>query len=311
MQHFTDNLINEYITPKKDANFKSAEFDRILDCINTVLANSNRNLKLTYDSAKISRSIYDVGKFGNKSLWRVTSEMFPELSGYQLMQQLKKELTTQFSSYIEEGVITAGSYKSQKDNQWHNSIKILVGSLIDNTFTRNDLLTYGTNQEVTDRLNAMETRFYRRAGDTRTQEKRWHDFKTAMNYEDELVKLNLKDISNLKLRHNNDIFTMDPDYSTDFIGTVRGKHNLEIEGKSTYDQFQYVESPRGKIAYANYFKKLLEKNTEAGGIGSIHKADYVLLVNKTFGTIVCINAKDFTDNWLAGRINFTELSNTK
>jgi hypothetical protein len=307
MSNFTDTLINDYTQsqPKRDTNFESAEFNKILDCINAVLKNNNKQLTLSYRSASINRSKYDIGKFGNKSLWRVTSEMFPELAGYDLCQQLKRTLENHFKKYVEEKTIVVGPYK--RDNTWHTSIKILVGSLDDNTFTRNDLLTYGLDNEVTTRLNNLETRTFRGEGDTRTQEKRWLDFKTAMLYEDELPKLSLVDISNLKLRHNNEVFTIDPDYSTDFIGTVRGQANLKIEGKSTYDHFQYVNSPKGKLAYADYFTKLVNKKRELGGIGSIHDADYVLFVNKTLGTIVCINAKNFADSWLAGRIDLSKL----
>ncbi len=309
MSSYTDSLINAYTNVKKDADFNSAEFKSILACINNVLADNKKDLILDYKSAPIGRSIYDTGKFGNKSLWRVTSEMFPELLGYPLLQQIKKAVESQFKHYVDEKTIVIGPYQSKRDNMWHNSIKILVGSLSDNTFTREDLLNYGKDPEVTARLNDLETRFYRRPSDARSPEKRWLDFKVAMKYEDELPKLNLDSISNLKLRHNNDVFTMDPDYSTDFIGTVRGVLNVKIEGKSTSDTFKYINTPNGKIAYGNYFKKLLANSTEAGGIGSIHNADYVLLVNKTYGSIVCINAKDYSDNWLAGTIDLKKLYN--
>ena len=310
MTNYTDSLIKDYAPNiKKDADFNSAEFKSILACINKVLADNKKDLILDYKSVPVGRSVYDSGKFGNKSLWRVTSEMFSELSGYPLLQQLKKAVETQFKHYVDEKTIIIGPYQSKRDNVWHNSIKILVGSLSDNTFTREDLLNYGKDPEVTARLNDLETRFYRRPSDARSPEKRWLDFKVAMKYEDELPKLNLDSISNLKLRHNNDVFTMDPDYSTDFIGTVRGVLNVKIEGKSTSDTFKYINTPNGKIAYGNYFKKLLANSTEAGGIGSIHNADYVLLVNKTYGSIVCINAKDYSDNWLAGTIDLKKLYN--
>ena len=306
MQHFTDNLIKEYInTSKRDTNFNSAEFNRILDCINRVLVENNIDLTLSYNSAPVGKSQFDQGKFGNKSLWRVTGEMFPVLDTYGLMFKIKKAVNELFKSYVAEKTIIIGAYN--KENSWHTSIKILVGSLTDNTFTRTDLLTYGVDPEVTTRLNELEARTFRREGDNRTVEKRWLDFKLAMLYEDELPKLKLANISNLKLCHNNDVFTIDPDYSTDFIGTVRDCANLKIEGKSTFDNFRYVDTPKGRAAYANYFKGLLNKSKDVGGIGSIHKADYVLLVNKNYGTIVCINAADYTDNWLAGYIDISKL----
>lgn len=294
----TDSLINDYIEePKKDrqVNFNSPEFQRILEVINNVLRAHNIE-SLTYNSAEIKPSIYDTGKFGNRSIWRVTSVQYPALNNYNLVQELKMAVKKAFPEYVKDESIVVSSYKD-KANNWQTTIKIIPGDLIDNTWTKQDLEKYGKDDEVTARLDALEDRMFTRKDDTRTKKARWNDYFWANIYEDKLLRAELVDITDLRLAHGNERFSLDPDRSADFIGTVRGVPNCKIEGKSTWEYFTYNDSDAGKKAFAKHFESIKSL------LGSLHDPDYILFVNKASGIVICIKAKDYTDNWKAGKIN--------
>lgn len=288
----SDTLIKDY-TAEQLINFDSEEFEAILDTLNSVLE-KHKIEPLSYDSARIKKSLYDKGELANKSLWRVTSIMYPELNNYQLVEDLKKAINEAFPDYVANKTIMIGWYKD-KDDKWQSTIKILPGNLKDNTFTAQDLELYGKDEEVTLRLNALEQRMYRRADDTRSAEQRWDDFKWANIYEPKLCEANLKDIADLKLSHDATVFSIDAPEDPDFIGTVRGEPNCLIEGKSTWDMFRYIDTPAGREAFAKYFanKKL----------GSLHNSKYVLFIFKITGQVICINKSNYDDSWIAGKID--------
>lgn len=292
--NISDTLIKEYTTERL-INFDSEEFEEILDVLNSVLKKYNVE-PLSYSSAQIKKSKYDKGDLANKSLWRVTSIMYPELNNYQLIEELKKAISDAFPEYATNKTIMIGWYKDSND-KWQSTIKILPGNLKDNMFTAQDLELYGEDEEVTSRLNALEQRMYRRANDTRSTEQRWNDFKWANIYETKLCEANLKDITNLRLSHNSTVFSIDAPEDPDFIGTVRGEPNCLIEGKSTWDTFTYVDTQRGRAAFANYFAN---KN-----LGSFHGSKYILFIFKSTEQVICINSDDYTDSWIAGKINLT------
>lgn len=290
--NISDTLIKEYTTERL-INFDSEEFEAILDALNSVLKKYNVE-PLLYNSATIKKSLYDKGELANKSLWRVTSVMYPKLNNYQLVEDIKKAVSKAFPEYTANKTIMIGWYKDNND-KWQSTIKILPGNLKDNMFTAQDLELYGEDEEVTSRLNALEQRMYKRANDARTTEQRWSDFKWANIYEPKLCEAYLKDITNLKLNHNSTVFSIDAPEDPDFIGTVRGEPNCLIEGKSTWDTFTYVDTPRGRAAFANYFadKKL----------GSFHKSKYILFIFKSTCQVICINTNDYVDSWIAGKID--------
>jgi len=296
VDNFTDTLINAYTdTEKHIINFDSAEFEAILAVINEVLVKHNFT-PLTYDMVEVKRSQYDKdGKFGNKSIWRITSVQNKDLVSYDILKELRAAVNNAFPDYVKDKTIKIGAFKDE-NGAWQNSIVIVVGNLKDNTWTRKDLELYGKDQEVTERLNALEKRMYRRAGDRRKTKERWDDFLWAAIYEDKLLTAELKDISNLELVHNNDEFSIDPDTTSDFKGTVRNKPNCKIEGKSSWEYFRYANSELGRAAFAEHFTKI------ASALGSFHDAEYILFVDKFTGIVICINKNDYFDNWLAGKI---------
>ena len=276
-------------------NFDSAEFEAILSTINEVLAKHNI-MPLTYNMVDVKLSKYDTdGKFGNKSIWRITSVQNKNLFGYSLLQELKAAVTEAFPEYVKDRTIKIGAFKDT-NGVYQNSIVIVVGNLKDNTWTRQDLELYGKDQEVTTRLNELEKRMFRRQGDTRTTEERWNDFLWTTVYESKLLETPMKDVDNLVLVHNNDVFSIDPDLNTDFIGTVKNVANCKVEGKSSWEPFEYIDTVAGRAAFAKHFADI------ASNLGSFHDADYILFVNKSTETVICINKNDYFDNWFAGNI---------
>ena len=276
-------------------NFDSAEFEAILSTINEVLAKHNI-MPLTYNMADVKLSKYDTdGKFGNKSIWRITSVQNKNLFGYSLLQELKAAVTEAFPEYVKDRTIKIGAFKDT-NGVYQNSIVIVVGNLKDNTWTRQDLELYGKDKEVTARLNELEKRMFRRQGDTRTTEERWNDFLWTTVYESKLLETPMKDVDNLVLVHSNDVFSIDPDLNTDFIGTVKNVANCKVEGKSSWEPFEYIDTVAGRAAFAKHFANI------APNLGSFHDADYILFVNKFAETVICINKNDYSDNWFAGNI---------
>ena len=140
---------------------------------------------------------------------------------------------------------------------------------------------------------------YRRAGDTRTKSRRWADFADANKYEPILTTLNLKDISALSLSHSAKRFSIDPPDEPDFNGVVRGI-NCTVEAKSTRDLFTYKDTPESPFKFAEYW------TTKQASLGSLHNADYILLISKGTGDIVCLERNNPINNWLAGKLSFVE-----
>lgn len=290
---FSDALIQLYETtatvarnPHRQINFKSKHFEHILNKLNTFLLDNNINDKITYEDFPV--------KYKNKnlpdSMWQFSSSDKSWIS-IDVMRKLWKFLMADplVKSYIEKKVLVI----------LPSTFTIYPAKLKDNTWTSADLENYGKDEETTLRMNEIETRMFKRNGDTRDSAKRINDFAYANNYEKALPKLNLKNISNLKLAHSSELFSLDPDYGADFTGDINiVKPNQNIEGKAYFDSFwHYTPTQRGRIAFGNHFNNLESK----GKLGSLHSnTDYILYINKATGEVICINRNDYNDNWLVG-----------
>ena len=289
---FSDALIQLYETaatatknPHRQINFKSKDFEYILDKLNTFLLNNKINDKITYEDFPVK---YKDQNFPN-SIWQFSSADKSWLSIDTIRRELQDFLMDDplINSYIEKKVIVI----------LPSTFTIYPAKLKDNTWTSADLENYGKDEEITSRMNEIETRMFKRDGDTRDSAKRIKDFAYANNYEKILPKLNLKNISNLKLAHSSELFSLDPDYGADFTGDIV-KSNQNIEGKAYFDSFwHYTPTPRGRIAFGNHFNNLESK----GKLGSLHSnTDYILYINKATGEVICINRNNYNDNWLVG-----------
>lgn len=288
---FSDELIQLYETtttvtrnPHRQINFKSKDFDYILDKLNTFLLNNNINDKITYEDFPV--------KYKNKnfpdSTWQFSNTDKNWIS-IDTMRKLWKFFMADplIKSYIAKKAIVI----------LPSTFTIYPAKLKDNTWTSADLENYGKDEETTLRMNELEARMFKRDDDTRDSAKRIKDFAYANNYEKILPNLNLKNISNLKLTHSAELFSLDPEYGADFTGDII-KPNQNIEGKAYFDSFwHYTPTPRGRIAFGNHFNNLESK----GKLGSLHSdTEYILYINKATGETICINRNDYSDNWLVG-----------
>lgn len=291
---FSDALIQLYETtatvtrnPHRQINFKSKHFEYILDKLNTFLLNNNINDKITYEDFPV--------KYKNKnlpdSMWQFSSADKSWLSIDTIRRELQDFLMADplTKSYIEQGVIRI----------LPSTFTIYPAKLKDNTWTSDDLENYGKDdEELNSRMKELETRMFKRNNDKRTSDKRIKDFAYANNYEKALPNLDLKNISNLKLTHSSELFSLDPEYGADFTGDIV-KPNQNIEGKAYFDSKWTYYSPtfNGCIAFGNHFKSLVS----SGKLGSLHSnTDYILYLNKATGDLFCINNNNYADNWLVG-----------
>ena len=183
------------------------------------------------------------------------------------------------------------------------SIKIILGNLRENCFSHQDLLNYRLGDTTTiERLNKLETRMFKRAGDLRTAAQRFQAFEDADLYETQLVSTLLKNVENLSLaqQHSTQMHTIDPDYKADFIGLING-NLVTIEGKSTKANISYNAD-----TFAAQLQELVNKNC---CLGSLHNADYCLLLLKQTNEVICFNCNNLSEHWLAGFINIKETTN--
>ena len=282
-------------------NFYCAEFQAILDAINSVLSKHNVPA-LQFNSTNITKSKYDtVSEFKCKSMWRITSDDCPALlvlCSATVKEELKKALSENFVKYLGE-TLKINTFTDKKGIK-KASIVIMPGGLDENTYTEEDLILYGNDPDVTIRLDTLEDRMYRRAGDIRSKSRRWADFADANKYEPVLTTLNLKNISALALSHSSKKFSIDPPDEPDFTGVVGGV-NCTVEAKSTRDAFTYQDTPESPLNFAKYWA------TKQTSLGSLHNADYVLFISKGTGDIVCIERNNPINNWLAGKLAHTEV----
>jgi len=289
---------------RKNADYRSPIFYNILNEVNDELR-ENSCPEISADMGAIFESQFDIGKYDTTVIWRVTSKNCPQLKDPKIISKLKKRLTYKFPNYIQNKIIKLADPSWQKDKQGNfiGSIVIKITELEDNIITREDLDLYNKGDfDAIQHCFEIESRMYRRPGDTRDQATRLNDFTDALIYEPLLEKTQLKGITNLKLQHQVEAITLETDKKPDFIGTINN-NQVKIEGKSTRVAKQYLDTPIGHHEFAAYFKHRLE-STGSESIGSIHETDYVLFVLKKTGDVICINANNFEDNWLAGKINF-------
>ena len=299
------NLFSQWVYTEptdRPINFYCAEFQTILDTINSVLSKHDVPT-LQFNSAKVTKSKYDtVSEFKCKSMWRITSDDCPALlilCQYEVKEELKKALSKNFAKYLGE-TLKINTFIDKKTGTKKASIVIMPGGLDENTYTEEDLVLYGNDPAFTMRLDMLEDRMYRRAGDTRSKSRRWADFADANKYEPVLTTLNLKNISALALSHNSKRFSIDPPDEPDFTGVVGGV-NCTVEAKSTRDIFTYHDTLESPLNFAKYWA------TKQASLGSLHNADYVLLISKGTGDIVCLERNNPINNWLAGKLALTEV----
>lgn len=197
-------------------------------------------------------------------------------------------------------------------------ISIRVLEVPDNTFTANDLDNYGKDPEVTKKLDELEPRLFRYAGDKRSKKVRIQNLKMAKDYENELVRLSkeglLKGIIDLKFKdRDNYSFTAKPVKGSDFSCKIPpNTKEYNVEGKSyflwqkdsdnkvmrnKYGKFIPLDFNTNKDTFIKRFNELVTSKS----FGSLHTdTDYVLFVNKANGQIICIDINDFDNCWLAG-----------
>ena len=291
-----------YTEPEdRQINFYCAEFQAILDTINSVLSKHGVPT-LQFNSTSIVKSKYDrVSEFKCKSMWRVTSDDCPALAVLcidAVKEELKEALSKNFAKYLGE-TLKINTFTDKKTGIRKASIVIMPGGLDDNIYTEEELLLYGNDSAITARLDKLEDRMYRRAGDTRTKSRRWADFADANKYEPVLQTLELKNISMLTLTHSAKRFSIDPPGEPDFVGIVNGT-NCTVEAKSTRDTFTYKNTQDSAKNFANYWA------TKQTSLGSLHNADYILLISKGTGDIVCLERANPINNWLAGNLDVKE-----
>ena len=277
----------------RQANFKSKHFDYIIDKINSFAISqgyiAKGDDKITYNTAKLNYK----DKNNPKSKW--------ELSVDWMQHDVNKEL---HSFLLSDSLIK--TYIENKTLQvYPKKVVIFPAQLEDNQWTADDLEKYGSDETVTSKMDELETRMFKRDNDSRTSNKRIKDFAYANYYEKLLPTLDLKGITNLKLRHETDKFSLDPDFSSDFIGDII-LPNQYIEAKSYFDSFwNYVDTAAGHKAFGKYFAK-----TVLPKLGSLHEhTNYVIYINKATGEVICINALNFEDNWKVGAVEKFKIKN--
>jgi hypothetical protein len=299
------NLFSQWVYTEptdRQINFYCREFQAILDTINLVLSKYDVPI-LQFNSTNIIKSKYDiVSEFKCRSMWRITSDDYPALlilCSTTVKKELKEALSENFAKYLGE-TLKINTFTDKKEGVKKASIVIMPGGLDENTYTEEDLIMYGKYPAVTARLDALEDRMYRWAGDIRTKSRRWADFADANKYEPVLTTLSLKNISGLSLAHSSKRFSIDPPDEPDFTGVVKGV-NCTVEAKSTRDVFTYQDTPESPLNFAKYWA------TKQTSLGSLHNADYVLFISKCTGDIVCLERNNPINNWLAGKLALTEV----
>ena len=279
----------------RQANYLSPTFYSIIRTVNSTLLVNGKSA-VDVSKGQIIKSKYDIGRFGNSVIWRITSEMDPSLlEAKDVLTVVRSALDVSFPQYnFRDKTVTIGTYK--KENNEHVSIKIMLCNLEDNYITKEELAKMLENDSVSPKLLDIESRMFKRDDDTRDAKTRLEDFADSLVYEPKLIEAELKGISDLKLCHQEEAVTLEPDYNTDFIGEVNGI-DCKIEGKSTRSNVTYDKS-----TFANYIINRIESRS----LGSLHGADYCLFVLKASGDVICFNCSDASDNWLAGNISKNE-----
>ena len=296
---FSEALVQAYAPAQvKQVNYFSPDFKEILNTINSFLAQFNVP-QLKYESSTLTQSRYDRVKENNSCLmWRVTSDDLPALKvlcEYQIRLQLINKLQQLFPSYIANKVIKINTFNLGTKA----SIVIMPCGLEDNTWTSNDLKNYYRDSLVKHKLDEIESRMFRRAEDTRSTETRWDAFIDADYYENELPKLELINISHLRPTHSLQNYSLEPQAEPDFTGQVFSKSHT-VEAKSRKNGFNYIDTDFGKSVFCDYW------NSIKAELGSLHEADFVLLIDKLDGKIICLERLNPLNNWLAGYINLKE-----
>lgn len=300
---FSEALVQAYAPVQakvKQVNYFSPDFKKILTIINSFLAPFGVP-QFKYESSTLTQSKYDkIKENGSCLMWRVTSDDLPALKilcERQIRMQLINQLQGIFPSYMANKVVKINTFDLGKKA----SIVIMPCGLDDNTWTSDDLKNYYKDSLVKQKLDEIEQRMFRRAGDNRSTETRWDAYIDADDYENKLPKLRLTNISNLTPSHSLIYYSLEPQAEADFRGNVFGK-TCNIEAKSKKHGFTYNESAFGKYEFATYWESI------KSSLGSLHNADFILLIDKVDGKIVCVERLNPENNWLAGKLFINEVA---
>jgi hypothetical protein len=302
----TNNNTKARILTEKDGNFKSKSFLELISFINAILNTMSLPL-ITVEQGVFMLSPYNHGKCGTAVIWRITHKESPQLYDAKVMFRIEKAIKDRFPQYIQakknvyNAIVSFGnsSYTTDSAGNPLSSIVIMPAELLDNIITEQDYIDFKAGKlEAVAKCLDIESRMYRRSGDTRSPEQRIDDFWASLKYEPLLEQASLERVSNLKLKHSFNCITMEVDYKTDFVGIVDGKL-VDIEGKSTKTALSYNNSELGKIEFGEYFKKRLEEKS----LGGLHNAIYVLFVLKATGDVICVEVANPNNNWYAGHLD--------
>lgn len=284
----------------READYRSPEFYDIIASLNSALT-ANNLPSINADLGKIITSNFSVGNYGNTKIWRITNLEYPPLMVDGIMDKIIAFFKYVYKDYINSRIIRLGhpAYTTNKAGQPMASIVIMLTELPDNIITRTDLFNFGAGeQSAIDKCTEIESRMFRRENDLRDVATRIDDFAFSLVYEPKLINTELYNVFNLTLKHQDEVVTLETDKETDFFGIINDMQ-VNIEGKSTKANVRYADTPAGHAIFADYFRNRLL----TGSLGSIHKADYILFVLRCTGEVICINAANFEDNWLAGKID--------
>lgn len=294
------------ILTEEDGNFKSKSFLELISFINAVLDTMSLP-PIVVEQKAFMFSTHNLGKHGTTIIWRTTHKENPQLYDAKVMFQIEKAVKDRFPQYTQaekdvyNAIISFGnsSYTTDRAGNPLSSIVIMPAELSDNIITEQDYIDFKAGKpEAVAKCLDIESRMYRRPGDTRSSEQRIDDFWASLKYEPLLEQASLEKVSNLKLKHSFNCITMEVDYDTDFAGVIDGKL-VDIEGKSTKTVLSYDNSEVGKIEFGKYFQKRLEEKS----LGSLHNAIYVLFVLKVTGDVICVEVANPSNNWYAGHLD--------
>lgn len=278
----------------RPVDYYSPDFIKILLIINEVLGLIEPDA-LSYSSSPITKSMYDkVAQVDSCLMWRVTDATCPalkQLCNPQTKNMLSAAIRRVFPTYL-GSVVKINTYGLNTKA----SIVIMPCGLSDNMWTAHDLYNYQTDSAVRARLDEIESRMFKRAGDTRTSEMRWDNYKQADFSERALLNTPLERIHNLAASHSLLYYSLEPQSLPDFTGEVDGA-TCELECKSKRGGFDYTNTDVGKREFAVTWEHLKTN------LGSFHKASFVLLVDMQDGKVICIDVTQPQNNWLAGYIN--------
>lgn len=299
---FSEALVQAYAPAQiKQVNYFSPDFKEILNTINSFLAQFSVP-QLKYESSNLTQSKYNkVQKNGSCLMWRVTSDDLPALKVLcesQTRLQLINKLQMLFPKYIANKVVNINTFAFGTKA----SIVIMPCGLEDNTWTSDDLKNYYKDSLVKHKLDEIESRMFRRAEDTRNTETRWDAFIDADYYENELPKLELININQLHPTHSLQHYSLEPQTDPDFTGQVFSQSHT-IEAKSRKNGFKYTDTDFGKSVFCDYW------NSIKAELGSLHGADFILLIDKLDGKIIGLERLNPLNNWLAGYIKLNEAVN--